>query len=283
MGVLFGTFGFCSECVGVPKNKISTSIHSPHTMTTARKTREQRNAERVVLRKSRKIPRVTKGLFTFDKAVEEVQARNFVVSSEAEHFWNQQTCSASSRKVRVLQHGSQKDVCLDNILKGSALSSKPTAEARKASNAKNSATHVALSNGQTHWMESAGINASMRVLDPHGQLEVRLLPDGLGADYLLRIAGSTEDAWVPVQMKTAEGHDGHVQFKVERKDGLPGGKYHGMVIIGAVLMKVDRKAAKKTMKVFGAIPEVEVTELFVYKSASDIPGAFLTAYPRRKL
>lgn len=248
---------------------------------TARKTRAQRNAEAVGRKKSRAIPRVTQGRFTFEKAVIEVEARKFIVADEAEELWDLQSYCSRKRKIRVMHHGSQRDICLDGILSGNTMSCKPTSAGRKASSAKISATRIARDFGQQHWMESAGIHAAMKVLDPQGLLEVCHLPDGLGPDFLLRPVDSTEDAWVPVQMKTAEAHDGCVYLHVDKKDGLPGGIYENMIIVCAIL-KVDRPAAKKTMQVFGAIPEVEVTELFLYRSASDIPCPSLNPYPRRK-
>lgn len=266
----------CSELFLKPV--VQVTIH-PYTMTTARKTRAQCNAEAVARRKSHRIPRVTEGQFTFDKAVAEVEHRGFVVAADAEDYWNEQTCKPSRRKMRVIHHDYIKDIRLDDILEGHTMSSKPTAEARKASNARNSATHKARKLGPRYWMEAAGIKAAMKALDPEGLLEVRLLPDGLNADYLVRPVNSTEDAWVAVQMKTAEAYDGQVKLSVKKEDGK--GKYKDMIISGAVL-KVDEKAAKKIMQVFGAIPEVEVTELFLYGSASDMHCASLQPYPRRE-
>lgn len=267
----------------VPKKQTHMYSQSltAHTMITTRKTREQRNAERVSREKSRRMPRVTEGNLTFEKATLEVQARDFVILDGAEDYWNKQTCYPSRRKMRVIHHGSRQDVPLCNILKGNTMSSKPTATAKQASYAKQSATITARNLGQKNWMEGAGIKAAMRVLDPKGLLEIRPLPDGLGPDFLLRPSDSTEDAWVPVQMKTAEAYDGPVGLNVERKDGLPGGKYGNMVIVGAIL-EVDETAAKETMKVFGAIPEAEVTELFLYASASDMHCGSLQPYPRRE-
>lgn len=250
-------------------------------MVAARKTRAQCNAERVVLRKSRRVPRVTKGYFTFEKAIVEVKHRHFVVEDGAKAYWSEQICSPRKRKIRIMHHGRPKDVPLNNILNGITMSSKPTAKAKKVSNAKRSATRKALDLGQTSWMEAAGIKAAMKVMDPQGLLEVCLLPDSLRADFLLRPANSTDDVWVPVQMKTAEAYDGEVNLSIKKEDGLAGGIYENMIIIGAVV-KVDRKAARKTMTVFGAIPGAEVTELFLYRSASDIPGPSLRPCPRRK-
>lgn len=247
-----------------------------------RKTREQRNAEIISYQKLRRIPRLTEGSWTYSKAVIEAKARKFVVADGAEYFWNQQTCTGIKRKMRVMYYGKRKDVHLNHILSGHTRALKPTIEEKRASCAKQSATVTARNLGQVNWMEAAGIHAAMKILDPQGLLEVRLLFDGLNADFLLRPSNSTEDAWVPVQMKTGEAHDGCVYLNVKKEDGLPGGKYHGMIIIGAVL-DVDRDAVKKTMEVFGAIPGVKVTELFLYGSASDIQGtSSLSPYPRRQ-
>ncbi|KAG5186500.1 hypothetical protein JKP88DRAFT_241108 [Tribonema minus] len=69
---------------------------------------------------------------------------------------------------------------------------------------------------------------------------------------------------------------------VKKKDGkeLQGGCYAGHILLGVVFTITDRDAALKEMKTFDAVPEVVVGQIFLYKSAADLPCASLQPYPR---
>jgi hypothetical protein len=245
----------------------------------ARKTRLETNAELAAINNARKIPRVTENPYTFQKACAEFEARDFVIAPGAEAFWNRQTCIMASRKMMVKDDDHQRLVVLRKIISGTAISANAKKALQQAKCEKRSATTIARGLGQKHWMEGAGIAATMKILDPENLLDVVPLIDGVSSDFGLQIKGEN-NGLVPVQMKTAEWHDGALNFNVRQEDGLGTGRYPGMILLCAAFT-FDHAAALEQQKEFNVIPDVAVKEIYLYETASDIHGTVLYPHPRR--
>eukprot|EP00953_Heterococcus_sp_UTEX-ZZ885_P010532 6156-Heterococcus_DN1.PRE.9 len=236
-----------------------------------RPTRADRNAEKVSRQTARRVKRVTEGRWNFAKAVAECEHRKFIPHADAEAHWNLQTIRASQRKMLMADNPA---IAVNDIMNGNTSAVKRTAAEKAASHAKCAATHKERGYGQQNWMESAAYTAAFRTLDPDGLLDIMPVLDGLGADLLIRVKGT--GPWAPVQVKSAIVHyDEQTIYSIKQEDGAD--KYKGMIIL-AVGIDLATDCVAETVD---HVPDVTVKDLFLYNSASDIPGASLQPYPRR--
>lgn len=197
--------------------------------------------------------------------------------ADAEKYWNKQTAHPKSRKIR-LEDG--REVLLSNIRSGNTSGIPTTAEQKKDANAQRSATYKARHDGSQHYKEAIAIRAVGIMLETQfpGKFIIETLPDGLGADALIRHTDGLEDAFAAVQFKSAIAHpEQGMNLHVKRVDGDCGGKYEHMILVCVGLKICERPDGA----VFDTVSEGSITDLFVYENASKMPGASLNPYPRR--
>ncbi|KAG5181741.1 hypothetical protein JKP88DRAFT_246108 [Tribonema minus] len=139
---------------------------------------------------------------------------------------------------------------------------------------------VQLQDGQQNWKESAFFRAALRQLDPNSELHMEDVLDGLGPDIALQERGtSLPDLFAAIQGKSAEGIGTQVNLSVEAADGAPGGRYEKLIIVGVIGTVSDRQP-KRTMTTFGRLPDVQVTDIFLFSNATQMPNITLQPYPR---
>ncbi|KAG5187454.1 hypothetical protein JKP88DRAFT_243960 [Tribonema minus] len=246
---------------------------------TQSKTRAALNEEAKARKKSRKKERVTEGPYSYDKAVAEAEERGFKVI-EDEAAWNAQVPVLPSwRKLRIF---GRDPIRLNDIMSGHHRPDAPSEEEKAATSAKKSETMIDLDLGQRHWHEASAINAALLILDPDGLVETAPLPDGLGGDLQMQVKVSENSLYAGCQAKSGTGGgDTRVDLHVDKKDGEAGGCYEGHILLGVIFTIADRDAALEEMKTFDAVPEVVVEEIFLYRSAADLPCTSLRPYPRK--
>ncbi|KAG5187343.1 hypothetical protein JKP88DRAFT_243857 [Tribonema minus] len=246
---------------------------------TQSKTRDKVNNERNARKHSRKKKRTTEGPYTYDKAVEEAKKRGFKVI-EDEAAWDAQAPVPPSK--RMLRIVGRNPIRLNDIMSGNHRPDAPSKEEKAATKAKKSKTMEDLDLGQKNWHESSAIAAAMLMLDPDGLVETTPLPDGLGADLQMRLRTSENPLYAGCQVKSGTGGQGkQVNLNVDRKDGKEGGCYEGHILLGVVFTIADRDAALEEMNTFDAVPEVVVEQIFLYRSAADLPCPSLKPCPRK--
>ncbi|KAG5181909.1 hypothetical protein JKP88DRAFT_288681 [Tribonema minus] len=259
----------------VPKRRIM----KPAIPSMSSKTRTELNKEAKARAHSRKKKRVTEGLYTYDKAVAEAENNGFKVI-EDEAAWDAQApVRASMRKLRIM---GRNPIHLHNIVSGAIRSDAPSEEEKAASYAKRSETMIDLDLGQRNWYERSATKAAQHILDPDGLVETAPLLDGLGGDLQMRLKVSENPLYAGCQVKSGTGGQGkRVDLNVKKKDGEKGGCYEGHILLGVVFTIADRDAALTEMNTFDAVPEVVVEQIFLYRSAVDLPCASLAPSPRR--
>jgi hypothetical protein len=252
-------------------------IVTGHIMTVARPTRTERNAARKTAQSEYKRKRVTAGSWTFTKAAKECVAAGFELHKNARIEWDKQTAAQSHRKM-LMKDG--RVICMDSIMTGHTRAVPLTAEQRAVISAKISATRKQVEHKQKNWLERASFEEAMCILDKDKIFEFATVPDGLGADFLVR--RKRTELWAAVQVKSAVAqHDEQVQFgKLKSEHGKKGGKYEHVVILGVGV--APGCVPPDSSSLFDAIADVEVTQLFVYNRASDMPGKTLKPYPRKQ-
>jgi hypothetical protein len=249
-------------------------------MTLAPSRRLRHNANAKAGRKSKAVPRITKGGYTFEKVKHEAEHRKFIVTEDAESHWNsQKDGKGRSKKLLVSLKGSApRAVLFDSILSGATSATELTDEQKsktKVRQQKAQEVHI----GQRHWKEAVGIKAAISML---GITDWLPLPDGLAADFVIPKGDGT---YVGVQVKTAVQVDSNVCLHLDKSDGDDGGKYENLLFLGIILEYMSpsvlarfRDAMKQDVE---HIPCVNVKELFFYKSAADLPCTTLNPAPRR--
>jgi hypothetical protein len=236
-----------------------------------RPTRTERNAVDVARQTKRRVKRVTKGRWNFEKAVKECVHRNFVPHADAEAHWNAQTIKPSVRKMLMADN---RVVVVNHIMTGHSKAIRYTSEEKAASDAKCAATHLARGLKQKNWMEAACWVEAITTLDSNRLLDIMPVLDGLGADLLLRIEGT--ELWAPIQVKSAIVHDDeNTNYGIYKSDGDR--KYKNMIIL-AVGVSPVRDCKAETVN---HVPDVTIQELFLYNCASDFPFSYLGPTPRR--
>ncbi|KAG5187390.1 hypothetical protein JKP88DRAFT_243902 [Tribonema minus] len=246
---------------------------------TQSKTRTELNEEEKARRDSRKMVRVTEGMYTYDKAVAEAEERGFRVIKDEAGWDAQAPVQPSWRKLRIV---GRNPIALKDIVSGNNRPDAPSEEEKAASNAKNSETHINLDHGQVNWHEQSAIKAALLILDPTGLVETAPLLDGLGGDLQMRLKASKSPLYAGCQAKSGTGgRNKQVDLSVKKEQGEEGGCYEGHILLGIVFTIADRDAALKEMNTFDAVPEVVVEEIFLYRSAADLPCASLAPSPRR--
>ncbi|KAG5186379.1 hypothetical protein JKP88DRAFT_240982 [Tribonema minus] len=243
----------------------------------SKKTRAQLNKEENDRRDARKVPRVTDGIYTFKKAKKEAEHRGFDVSDDAEAYWNKQTCTPKTRKM-LMKNGRSPDI--NSIVSGHTRSSPATAAERKATKDKYKHTVTEHNLGQVNWMESAATMAALKILDPHNEFTFETVPDGLGCDTAAQ--DTTSGLYAAIQAKSGEMRDGQTILHVSRKDGEAGGRYPTCIILGVLITNIDREAIKDSLTAFDYVPTVEVSDIFLFGSATEFPNKTLAPYPRKK-
>jgi hypothetical protein len=168
-----------------------------------------------------------KGNWTFASAAQLCTVANLPLHADAEAHWNTQTVSPSWRTMLLADN---RKPAVQNIVSGVTSGIAATPEQKAASNAKRSAANKKLNDadpGSRHWKEAASISETMRrFIAVHPEFEWRPLPDGLGADIVIRRKGAGDSAWVAVQVKSGIAHPGgRVNFHIERQDGVEGARY----------------------------------------------------------
>ena len=114
---------------------------------------------------------------------------------------------------------------------------------------------------QCDFMETVGIVAAKKILDPSNVFEWEAVLDGLGADLALYDRKTTH--YTSVQVKTgttkeataSEGY-GKVHLNCKRSDSAIRGKYEYFVIIGVIFsLDIDQRSVLAERTGFNMIPE----------------------------
>jgi hypothetical protein len=133
-----------------------------------------------------------------------------------------------------------------------------------------------------NYIEAAAIKAFINILFAHfpNQYEWEPVPDGLGADLIIRRASSDPNEWCAVQVKSAKAHDGErMHLSLTKQQGEAGGKYENMVIVAVC---IDPALSRPTAEDgFDAVAAAEIKDLFVFQNASEMPSKSLQPFPRR--
>jgi hypothetical protein len=118
------------------------------------------------------------------------------VHENARAEWDKQTCNPSIRKVWM---SCGKKPTLNSVLSGASSGLKRTAEQQAATSALIAATRKARNCGHNHWLEVSAWSAFFDLFEKYfpQQLEVQPLPDGLGADLIVRCKGCEKWAGSP--------------------------------------------------------------------------------------
>lgn len=104
--------------------------------------------------------------------------------------------------------------------------------------------------------------------------------DGLGPDFAFQERCTARpDLFAAAQGKTAEGNGTQVSLHIKAADGAPGGRYEKLFILGVIGIVLDPRP-KRTMTEFDRLPEVQVTDIFLYANATQMPGTSLRPHPR---
>jgi hypothetical protein len=246
-------------------------------MTVARPTRIERNAAAKARKSVHKRKCGKKAPWTFSRAQKECEAAGFKLHTNAQTTWNQQTAVQSVRKM-LMQDG--RAICMNSIMSGATRAVLLTEEQKTVVNARLSVTLKQREHKQRHWLERASFEEAMRILDEHKRFEFATVPDGLGADFIVRRKGT--ELWAAIQVKSSVAHpDEKLQFShLNSTDGDKGGKYEHLVILAVGV--APGCVPPDSSSVFDAVANVEVKELFVYNRASDMPNKTLLPQPRRK-
>jgi hypothetical protein len=245
-------------------------------MTVARPTRTERNAARKAAQVLYKPKRVTTGPWTFAKAEKECVAAGFKLHKDAKSEWDKQTVSQSHRKV-LMKDGEA--IRLNHIMCGHKRAVPLTAGQKTVINAKQSATKKQREHKQRNWLERAAFEEAMCILDERKLFEYATVPDGLGADFLVRRKGT--QLWAAIQVKSAVAHpDEQFQLNLASTDSDKGGRYEHVMTLGVGV--APGCVPPDSSSPFDAIANVEVKELFVYNRASDMPNNTLSPCPRRQ-
>jgi hypothetical protein len=240
------------------------------------KTRAENNVYQKDRKKKHKVPRVTSGPYTFEKAKEECLHRNFVLHEDAEKKWNEQTVKPSARKMLMADGTSP---MFNSIITGNNRSTERTADEIAATKLLQSSSRLGL--GQGNWMETCAIKAALRILDPDNEYRVVSLPDGLGPDFAIADPRSADQLFVGFQVKSCVVRDGMMNCNIAREDGQPGGRYENLPILAVALHIENRDLIKNSRLEFDDVPDVPVAEILLYKDATHFPSKNLTPYPRR--
>jgi hypothetical protein len=168
-----------------------------------------------------------KGNWTFASAAQLCTVANLPLHADAEAHWNAQAIIASRRT--MLLANNRKPI-LKHIVSGHTSGAQATPEQKAETNAKISAARKRLhaaDPGSPHWKEAAAISeTTSQFIAVHPEYEWRPLPDGLGADIVIRRKGAGDSAWVAVQVKSAIAHPGgQVKLNIEKQDGVEGARY----------------------------------------------------------
>jgi hypothetical protein len=242
-------------------------------MTVARLTRKERNAAQKARKSVHKRKRVTVGRWSFQNAVDECEAAGFEIHTDAAVEWDKQTAVLSMRKM-LMQDG--RAIRISSIMEGNTCAVPLTAEQKVVINAKISATLKQCEHQQRHWLERASFEEAMRILDMDDQFDRATVPDGLGAEFLLRRKGT--ELWAAIQVKSAVAHpDEQLDLHLAATDGDKGGRYEHLVILGVGV--APGCVPPDSSALFDAVVDVE---LFVFNRASDMPNKNLTPSPRRQ-
>ena len=237
--------------------------------------RENNNVKKKIARIKRKIERTVKfRRYTFALASQEVTARGFCIHSEAKRHWDEQTCRASWRKL-LMSNGHEHK--FSDIMSGNKAAKKMSTKARSEMLLRTIATRKARENDiQLNYLEPAGFLGVIELLNINNTYEWSTIPDGLGADFAIRIKNAT--FWAAIQVKTATvNSDHHRQYRIRRCDGETGGKYENMIIIAAGVKPIRPISCTY----FDELHMAQVQELLVFKSAKNLPHQNLLTTPRK--
>jgi hypothetical protein len=203
--------------------------------------------------------------------------------SEAEVYWKHQAQNKVYPKNRKIQMVDGSSPVLAHIQSGDTSGLQMTAKQKAVVSARISTTRTERGHNQTHWMEAAGIKVFCSMFETFypGVLEFAALPDGLGADLVVKRC-NVSDEWAAVQVKTAQAHPGErMQLSVKQVDGFQGGKYENMVIL-ALGLDPGCKRPDGAATVFDTVADAVIQDIFVYQNASLLPGKVLNPYPRQQ-
>ncbi|KAG5184173.1 hypothetical protein JKP88DRAFT_255589 [Tribonema minus] len=247
---------------------------------TQSKTRAECNEEGKARRHSRKIKRITKGRYTYDTAVKEAKKSGFNVI-EDEAAWDAQApILPNKQKLRI---AGRNPIALKDIMSGHHRSDAPSEEEKGATRAKQSKSMEDLDVGQRKWYETSATKAALRILDPDGLVETAPLPDGLGGDLQMRLKVSKTSLYAGCQAESGGtgGRDTCIDLNVKKTDGEEGVCYEAHILLGVIFTISNRDAALKEMNTFDAVPDVVIEQIFLYRSAADLPCPSLAPSPRR--
>jgi hypothetical protein len=219
------------------------------------------------------------GWSDFKDVIKVCNTAQLQVHADAEKDWTSQIVNPANRKVKLIDG---RYVILFNILNGNTSGVQRTDAQKQATSALMSATQKSREHGQRHYIEAAAIKEFVVWLNHHfpKEFEWQPLPDGLGADFIIRRVSPKTNQWCAVQVKSAKAHDSEqMNFNLAKPDGEVGGKYEHMVITA---MAVDPELLRPIpADGFNTVTTVEIKDLFVFQNASAIPGKSLQPFPRQ--